>query len=73
MYRFARIVLANYRRFGSYKNQIDFTPKFPKIEPPTNLILGVSIAAFFGRTKEEEMEKKESDLIMAIKRGEQHS
>lgn len=69
MYRFTRIVIANFRRFGSFKNQIEFTPKFPKIEPPTNLILGISIAAFFGKT-EEEMEKKESDLIMAIKRGE---
>lgn len=67
MYRFARTVLANHRRLGNLKNQVDFSPKFPKFEPPTKLfLLSGTIAAFFGQKNEEE---KESDLIMAIKRG----
>lgn len=69
MYRFTRILLVNYRRLGSYKNQISFTPKFPKIDSPTKLILGSSILAFFGKKEENAEEKEESDLIMAIKRG----
>lgn len=35
MLRISRILCANYRRFGNFKSQIDFTPKFPKIELPT--------------------------------------
>lgn len=67
MYRFAKIVLANHRRLGSLKGQVDFSPKFPKFEPPTKVfLLSGAIAAFFGQKNEEE---KESDLIMAIKRG----
>lgn len=73
MYRFTRIVFANYRRLSSFKNQIDFTPKFPKTEPPTKFILGSGLAssllAFLEDKKEEETEKQESDLIMTIKRG----
>ena len=68
MYRFTRVLFANYRRFGNVKNQIDFAPKFPKNEPPTKLFLMSGIMAFF-ETKKEELEKQESDLIMAIKRG----
>lgn len=68
MYRFTRVVLANYRRLGSIRNQIDFTPNFSKIKTPT-LILGFSLLEFFDSKKEEDPEKQESDLIMAIKRG----
>lgn len=70
MYRFARIVLANHRRLGSYKNQVEFIPKFPKIETPVKLLLGAGIIGFFEKKKDEELEKQETDLIMAIKRGE---
>lgn len=69
MYRFARIVLANYRRFGSYKNQIEFTPKFPQIETPTKILFGAGILGFFEKKNDEEQEKQETDLIMTIKRG----
>jgi hypothetical protein len=71
MYRFTRIVFANYRRFGYFKNQVDFTPKFSKIEPPTKFILGAGIlGSLFGNKDGEEPNKQESDLVMAIKRGE---
>ena len=67
MYRFTRIVFSNYRRFGSFKNQIDYVPKFPKFEPAKTFILGSGLLSFF--KKEENTEKQESDLIMTIKRG----
>lgn len=70
MYRFARILFANHRRFGSFKNQVDFTPKFPKFESPTKFILGASILSSFFEKTDKETNKDESDLIMAIKRGE---
>lgn len=67
MYRFARTVLANHRRLGNLRSQVEFSPKFPKFEPSTKVfLLSGTIAAFFGQQNEEE---KESDLIMAIKRG----
>jgi hypothetical protein len=70
MYRFTRIVLANYRRFGGFKNQIDFAPQFPKIEPPLKFTISAGIlGGIFGK-KEEDQNKEESELIMAIKRGE---
>lgn len=71
MYRFTRILFANHRRFGSFKNQVDFVPKFPKADRTIKFMLGSSgLMAFFEKKKEEDMEKQESDLIMAIKRGE---
>lgn len=70
MYRFTRIVFANYRRFGNFKNQVDFTPKFPKFEPPTKFLLSAGILGTLFGNKEEEPNKQETDLIMAIKRGE---
>ena len=70
MYRFTRVVLANYRRFGSFKNQLDFTPKFRKVEPQIKFLLGAGLLGFLEKKTDEEIaEKKESDLIMAIKRG----
>lgn len=69
MYRFTRIVLNNYRRFGSFKNQLNFTPKFPKVEQPIKLILGASFLSFLEK-KDEDLQKQETDLVMAIKRGE---
>lgn len=71
MYRFARIVLANHRRLGSFKNQAEFVPKFPEIKIPVKILLGAGIMAFFEKKKDEEVEKQESDLIMTIKRGKQ--
>lgn len=70
MYRFSRIMFANYRRLGSFKNQIDFTPKFPKIEPPIKFTLGATgfLGGLLGK-KDEDPNKEESELIMAIKRG----
>lgn len=70
MYRFTRIVLNNYRRFGSFKNQVEFAPKFKKVDPPTAFVLGSGIMAFFENRQKEELEKQETDLIMTIKRGE---
>lgn len=70
MYRFARIVLNNYRRFGSYKNQVDFTPKFPNVERPIKFIGGMTILQYFSTPSKDELEQ-ESDLIMTIKRGKQ--
>lgn len=71
MYRFTRIVFSNYRRLGSYKNQVEFTPKFSKYEPPIKFVFGAGLlGGLFGKKEEEDPDKKESDLIMAIKRGE---
>lgn len=69
MYRFTRILFANYKRFGSLRSQVDFTPKFPEVTPPVKLILGSSLLAFFQNKKEENEKEEESDLIMTIKRG----
>lgn len=73
MYRFTRVLFNNYRRFGTYKNQLDFTPKTPKYELPTKLILGASVMSFFQKKSEEDENKQEIDLIMAIKRGKRKS
>ena len=68
MYRFTRIVLANYRRFNNAKNQIDFAPNFPKFDSRIKFTMSAGIlGGLFG--KQEEPSKQESDLIMAIKRG----
>lgn len=68
MYRFARVVFANYRRINNLRNHIEFIPK--KLEAPTKFIISSSILTFFGLEKtEEELEKEESELILAIKRG----
>lgn len=32
MLRFVRIAAANYRRFGNFKSQVDFKPKFPRFD-----------------------------------------
>lgn len=68
MYRFARVVFANYRRINNLRNHIEFIPK--KLEAPTKFIISSSILSFFGLHKsEEELEKEEGELIMTIKRG----
>lgn len=70
MYRFARVVFANYRRINNLRNHIEFMPKTKKLEAPTKLIISSTILSFFGLEKsEEELEKEESELIMTIKRG----
>jgi hypothetical protein len=72
MYRFTRIILNNYRRLGSFKSQLDFTPQFQKIKRPAQFTVGLSVLEFMGspRKKAGEEEEEESDLIMTIKRGE---
>lgn len=67
MYRFTRIIFNNYRRLGSFASQIDFTPKFPKVNPPIKLITAAGVLDFF--KKKEDPEQEESDLIITIKRG----
>lgn len=69
MFRFARIVFANYRRIDSFKNQIVFSPQFPKSHKRIKFFFGSTIMTFFTGKKEEELEKQETDLIMTIKRG----
>lgn len=70
MYRFARVVFANYRRINNLRNHIEFMPTMKKLEAPTKLIISSTILSFFGLEKsEEELEKEESELIMTIKRG----
>lgn len=70
MYRFARVVFANYRRINNLRNHIEFMPTMKKLEVPTKLIISSTILSFFGLEKsEEELEKEESELIMTIKRG----
>ena len=68
MYRFARVVFANYRRLTNLKNHIEFVPK--KIEiTPTRFFLSSSLLSFFGLKTGDDLEKEESELIMTIKRG----
>lgn len=69
MFRITRLVVANYRRFGNFQNQLNFTPKFPKIEMQNIFMISGGIAAFFEKIQEDDAEKQESDLIMTIKRG----
>ena len=69
MYRFTRIVLANHRRFSNAKNQIDFTPNFPKFDPPIKFTISAGILGGLFGNKDEDPSKQESDLVMAIKRG----
>ena len=66
MYRFARVVFANYRRINNLRNHIEFIPK----KAPTKFIISSSILSFFGLHKnEEDRAKEEGELIMTIKRG----
>lgn len=70
MYRFTRIMVANYRRVSNLKNHIEFKPK--KLEAPAKFLISSSILSFFGMNKnksEEDAEKEEEELIMTIKRG----
>ncbi|CRL02507.1 CLUMA_CG015184, isoform A [Clunio marinus] len=73
MYKITRIVLSNFRRIGFYKNQIEFQSKLPLIKAPVKILLSASgIALFESKNdyKEKKIEdEKESELIMAIKRG----
>lgn len=68
MYRFARILVANYRRVGNLKNHIEFRPK--KLEAPAKFLISSTILSYFGVSKsKEDKEKEEEELIMTIKRG----
>lgn len=68
MYRFTRIMVANYRRVSNLKNHMEFKPK--KLEAPAKFLISSSILSFFGVDKtEEDKEKEEAELIMTIKRG----
>lgn len=69
MYRFSRIICANYRRFGSFRNQIDFKPQFPKFERKNKTFLLGASGFLSGLFNNEEPEEEESELIMTIKRG----
>jgi hypothetical protein len=70
MYRFGRIVFANYRRFNNLRNQVEFAPKKFSLKSPIKFICGASIFSYFGSTKTgEQLEKEESELIMTMKRG----
>jgi hypothetical protein len=72
MYRFGRIIVANFRRINYARNQIEFVPKRPSSNAPVTFISAASIWSYFGMqtTKtDEEKEKEESELIMTIKRG----
>lgn len=70
MLRFARILVANYRRVSSLKNHIEFKPK--KLETPAKFLISSTIMSYLGIEKkksEEDLAKEEEELIMAIKRG----
>jgi hypothetical protein len=66
MYRFTRILVANYRRVSNLKNHIEFKPK--KLE--AKILISSTLLSFFGFDKnEDQTEKEEAELIMTIKRG----
>lgn len=67
MYRFTRILVANYRRVASLKNHIEFKPK--KLEKTTFLISSSFLSYLGFKKSEEEIEKDQEELIMTIKRG----
>lgn len=68
MYRFTRILIANYRRISNIKSHIEFKPK--KLETPAKFLISSSILSYFGAKKsEEEVDKEQEALIMTIKRG----
>ena len=70
MYRFGRVVFANYRRFNNLRNQVEFVPKKFNLKSPIKFICGASIFSYFGSTKSgEQLENEESELIMTMKRG----
>lgn len=68
MYRFARIIFANYRRINNLRNHIEFSPK--KLEMPAKFVIGATWLNLFGADKKkEDIEKEEEELIMTVKRG----
>lgn len=69
MYRFARILVANYRRVSSLKNHIEYKPR--KFEAPAKLLIGSTILQWLGveEKSDEQKEKDQEELIMTIKRG----
>ena len=72
MFRFSRILFANYRRINNLRSHIEFEPK--KIEMSKKFLISASIFSLFGfedtkKIDKEEEEKEQSELIMNIKRG----
>lgn len=68
MYRFGRIIFANYRRFNNLRNQVEFTSRKFSIKPVKFVYGASSILSFFG-TKKIAEDDEESELIMTMKRG----
>lgn len=70
MYRFGRIILANFRRVDNLRSQVEFTPRKFSLRTSIKFISGASLFSYFGSSKtSDELEKEESELIMTMKRG----
>jgi ABC-type sugar transport system ATPase subunit len=67
MYRFTRILVANYKRIKNVRNHVEFVPK------KANYFImgstGVALLNFLGLKSKEQTETEEEELIMTIKRG----
>lgn len=71
MYRFSRIIVANFRRINSLRGQVEFTPKKPQTFAAPVKFISASILGYLGLSKktEDQLEKEEGELILTIKRG----
>lgn len=70
MYRFGRIMVANYRRLTNLRNQMEFIPKKFSLKAPVKFVTAASLFSYFGVSKSgEELENEENELIMTMKRG----
>ncbi|KAG5681393.1 hypothetical protein PVAND_010834 [Polypedilum vanderplanki] len=69
MYRFGRIIFANFRRINYLRDQINYAPKKLKTNTPVKFI-SASLLSYFGMKKSaDQLEKEEGELILTIKRG----